>query len=121
MTGTNDEAAFPSDMATPVRVSYGNRTISGVHVSPATTAAVLNAHYRSKPPHTNKIVPCSVQGVSMATKLNEQLKHQIWILQSILNRPLFNRGSCPNHVTIYRHLKYGHLYPHFRCAISGRL
>jgi len=44
MTGTNDEAAFPSDMATPVRVSYGNRTISGVHVSPATTAATLNAH-----------------------------------------------------------------------------
>jgi len=40
VTGTNDEAAVPSDMGTPVLVSYGNGTISGVHVPPATTAVM---------------------------------------------------------------------------------
>ena len=44
MTGTNDEASIPSDMGTPVGVSYGNGMISGVHVFLAPTAAMLNAH-----------------------------------------------------------------------------
>ena len=80
MTGTNDEAAVPSDMGTPVRVSYGMGRFRGCMCPRIQGPNHLTTH---------KIVPCSIQGVSVATKLNEQRKHQIWILQSTLNRPLY--------------------------------